>query len=222
MTSVAVIREFNIPRRRRPRKRPLKTEFAFFQSLSWLFQLAYFVKCKRTILEFRKRKKIWSLLVYVLHKTWIRYFQLVVLQWRQRNVQDRVINANTELLLCLFNPLLLLTFSLPLPSPSPSPSPSWHLKLPITAVVNDAYFIKPLLCFKMEGLNFNFSLLLYRVFRVCLQINCLVFIHNSPRIFKWGLVVFWTGTRRFWTGTLDFFTRWASGLTITVFNKITE
>ena len=28
-----------------------KSEFAFFQSLSWLFQLAYFVKCKQTLLE---------------------------------------------------------------------------------------------------------------------------------------------------------------------------
>ena len=28
-----------------------KSEFAFFQSLSWLFQLTYFVKCKQTLLE---------------------------------------------------------------------------------------------------------------------------------------------------------------------------
>ena len=28
-----------------------KSEFAFFQYLSWLFQLAYFVKCKQTLLE---------------------------------------------------------------------------------------------------------------------------------------------------------------------------
>ena len=28
-----------------------KREFTFFQFLSWLFQLAYFVKCKRTLLE---------------------------------------------------------------------------------------------------------------------------------------------------------------------------
>ena len=33
------------------RKRRMKSEFAFFQSLSWLFQLAYFVKCKQTLLE---------------------------------------------------------------------------------------------------------------------------------------------------------------------------
>ena len=55
-----------------------KSEFIFFQSLSWLFQLADFVKCKRTLLElnFYKpspsswREWILSLLVYVLYKTW--------------------------------------------------------------------------------------------------------------------------------------------------------
>ena len=55
-----------------------KSEFTFFQSLSWLFQLAYFVKCKRTLLELNFyqpypsswREWILSLLVYVLHKTW--------------------------------------------------------------------------------------------------------------------------------------------------------
>ena len=34
-----------------PRKRRMKSELKFFQSLSWLFQLTYFVKCKRTLLE---------------------------------------------------------------------------------------------------------------------------------------------------------------------------
>ena len=45
------IREFKIPQRRRPRKRLLQSEFAFFIPLWRLFQLAYFVKCKRTLLE---------------------------------------------------------------------------------------------------------------------------------------------------------------------------
>ena len=41
-----------IRRRWQPRKRRLKlSEFAIFQSLSWLFHLTYFVKCKRTLLE---------------------------------------------------------------------------------------------------------------------------------------------------------------------------
>ena len=43
-----VNREFKIPRRRRPRKRRLKSEFAFFQSL---LQLVYFFKYKRTLIE---------------------------------------------------------------------------------------------------------------------------------------------------------------------------
>ena len=55
-----------------------KSEFTFFQSLSWLFQLAYFVKCKRTLLELNFyqpypsswREWILSLLVNFLHKTW--------------------------------------------------------------------------------------------------------------------------------------------------------
>ena len=45
------IREFKIPLRRRPRKRLLKSKFAFFISLSRLVQFAYFVKCKRTLTE---------------------------------------------------------------------------------------------------------------------------------------------------------------------------
>ena len=44
-------REFEIPRWRRPRKRRLKSEFAFFQSLSRLLQLIYFVKSKWTVFE---------------------------------------------------------------------------------------------------------------------------------------------------------------------------
>ena len=44
-------RKFKIPRRRRPRKRGLKSEFAFFQSLSRLLQLIYLVKCKRLFLS---------------------------------------------------------------------------------------------------------------------------------------------------------------------------
>ena len=55
-----------------------KSEFTFFQSLSWLFQLAYFVKCKRTLLEpnfFQPYASSWrewilSLLVCVHRKTW--------------------------------------------------------------------------------------------------------------------------------------------------------
>ena len=55
-----------------------KVNLYFFQSLSWLFQLADFVKCRRTLLELNFYqpypsswgKWILSLLLYVLHKTW--------------------------------------------------------------------------------------------------------------------------------------------------------
>ena len=51
MLPLLVSREFKIPRPRRPRKRRLKSEFAFFQSLYRLLQLIYFVKSKRTLLS---------------------------------------------------------------------------------------------------------------------------------------------------------------------------
>ena len=51
----------------------------------------------------------------------IRHFPVVVVQWRQRNVQKKR-DARAELLFCLFKLLLFLTFSLS--------SPSWHLKVP--------------------------------------------------------------------------------------------
>ena len=73
-----------------------------------------------TISKFRKKKKILSSLVYVLYKTWkIRIFHVVVLQWRQRNVQDRVMHVQS----CCFTYSTFLTVSLS--------SPSWNLlKLP--------------------------------------------------------------------------------------------
>ena len=55
-----------------------KVNSYFFQSLSWLYQLAYFVKCKRTLLKLNFyqpypsscREWILSLLLNFLHKTW--------------------------------------------------------------------------------------------------------------------------------------------------------
>ena len=76
------VREFKIPRRRRPRKRHSKSEFALFQT------------------------------------------PVVVVQWRQRNVQKSVVHV----LSCCFaySPIAFLTFSLS--------SPSWHLKVLIVAL----------------------------------------------------------------------------------------
>ena len=48
------------------------------------------------ISKFIKSKKILSLLVYVLHKTWnYRHFHVVVVQWRQRNEQKSVMHVQS-------------------------------------------------------------------------------------------------------------------------------
>ena len=61
-----------------------------------------------TISKFIKRKKILSLLVYVLHKTCeIRHFHVVVVQWRQRNICKKG-DARAKLLCCLVKLLLFL------------------------------------------------------------------------------------------------------------------
>ena len=45
--------------------------------------------------KFRKRDKIWSLLVYALHKCRTWQFHIVVVQKRQRNVQKSVIHVQS-------------------------------------------------------------------------------------------------------------------------------
>ena len=104
-----------------------KREFPFLQFLSWLFQLAYFVKHNRTLLELNFyqpypsswREWILSLLVYVLHKTWlIRLFHRWSCSWRQTNVQKSVMHVQSVFLPC--QAIAYLTFSSPP-----------HLKLPI-------------------------------------------------------------------------------------------
>ena len=114
-------RDFETRGRRRQRKLRLRNEFAFFQSLSPLFLPTYSVKCRRTLPKLnylvsacpssRKRKTISSSLVYVLHKTWNWIFSR-----RSRAVTAKKFTkkraARAELLFCLLNRLLLLTFSL--------------------------------------------------------------------------------------------------------------
>ena len=115
---LSCMREFKIPRRLRPRKSRLKSEFAFFQSLLRLFQFAYFVKCKWTIsgaeffpiiCKFRKRKKISSSLLLFLHKTW-NYFLIGIFKSyscsracsdSKECTKKRAVRA--ELLFCPFN-----------------------------------------------------------------------------------------------------------------------
>ena len=81
------------PTTRQQRERRLKSEFAFFQSLSRLFLLTYFVKCTRTLLnlnskgpysssesEIKFRRCFFTFIKYE-----IRHFHVVVVQKRQRS-----------------------------------------------------------------------------------------------------------------------------------------
>ena len=114
-------KEFKIPRQRRPRKRRLKSEFAFFHSLSWLLQLIYFVKCKRTLFEPNSkelysssdRERKFSRRLFTSHtKREMRHFPVVVVQWWQRNVQKKR-DARAELSFaystnCFFDALVVV------------------------------------------------------------------------------------------------------------------
>lgn len=97
-------REFKILGQLWRRRCRLELDFVFFQSSPQLFQLAYFVKCKPSLLELysyelfisklRKRKIISLLLVHIPIKcdvkVHVRYFQVIVVQWWQWNVQKSV------------------------------------------------------------------------------------------------------------------------------------
>ena len=56
-------------------------------------------KFQMTISKLRKRSKISSLLVYVLHKCEIRHFYVLVVLKRERNVQKRVVHVVVVLLI---------------------------------------------------------------------------------------------------------------------------
>ena len=102
-------------RRRRLQKRPLKSEFALLQTLSRLFQLVQFVKCWQIFLELNskrlyqrsgKEKESRCPLFMSSTKREIRNFHVVVVQWRQRNVQKSVMHVQS----CCFASLNLLLF----------------------------------------------------------------------------------------------------------------
>ena len=122
-------RLFKIPRRRRPRKRRLKSEFAFFQSPSRILQLIYFVKLQgnpfwaeflRTILSSERERKFSRRFLTSSIKGEIRHFPV----YREVTAKKctKKLDARAELLFCPFNLLLFWRFSLS--------SPSWHLKVP--------------------------------------------------------------------------------------------
>ena len=92
-------RELKQQRRRRLRKRHLKSELALLQTQSRLIHLVQFVKCWQIILEFKskglycssRKEKESRCLVSTYEsseKCESGKFHVVVVQWRQRNVQE--------------------------------------------------------------------------------------------------------------------------------------
>ena len=97
-------RELKQQRWRRLRKRHLKSEVALFQTLLRLFCLIQFVKSWQFFLELnskrvyrspRKEKESRCLVFTSFTKREIRDFHVVVVQWRQRNVQKNVTHAQS-------------------------------------------------------------------------------------------------------------------------------
>ena len=86
-------------------KTPLLKWLAFFQTLSRLFQFTENVKCERVSLELiswgrdsrleRERKVRRSLFTFSIKRD-IRNFHVVVVQWRQRNVQKSVMHVQSS------------------------------------------------------------------------------------------------------------------------------
>ena len=100
--------EFNQQRRRRLRKRPgLISEVALHKTLSRLLHLVHFVKCWQYFLELNSKrlhqnsgKEIESrCLVFTVftssEKRGIRQFHVVVVHWRQRNVQKSMMQVQS-------------------------------------------------------------------------------------------------------------------------------
>ena len=85
-------------------KTPLLKWLAFFQTLSRLFQFTENVKCGRISLELiswgrdssfeRERKVRRHLFTFSINRE-IRHFHVVVVQWRQRNVQKTVLHVQS-------------------------------------------------------------------------------------------------------------------------------
>ena len=101
-------RELKQQQQRRLRKRHLKSQFPLLQTLSRLFHLVQFVKCWRIFLELNskrlyqrseKEKESRCLVFTSSTKREIRHSHIVVVQQRQRRVQEKR-GARAELLFC--------------------------------------------------------------------------------------------------------------------------
>ena len=106
-------RERKQHRRRRLRKRRLKSEVALLQTLSRLFHIVQFVKCWQFFLELNSRilnrssgeeKETRCLLFTSSTKREIMNFHVVVVQWRQRNLQKKRV-GRAKLLFCRSRPI---------------------------------------------------------------------------------------------------------------------
>ena len=150
-----------------------KNEVALLQTLSRLFYLVQFVKCWQFFLELNSKRLYRSsekeesrCLVYTSStKRSIRHFHVVVVQWRQRNVQKSVMHVQS---CCLANRNLLLSFM-----PFSLTSPSSLLKRPNRDRVNEVsptpvtariflgisginlFFPFSLHCFRMRQISFS-------------------------------------------------------------------
>ena len=89
---------------RRRQERRLKSEFAFFQSLYWLFLPTYFVNCRRTLLKLNfkgpyssseREIKFRRCLFTSSMKREIRHFRVAVVQKRERNTQKSVMHLRS-------------------------------------------------------------------------------------------------------------------------------
>ena len=152
------IRELKQQRWRRLPKRHFKSGFALLQTLSHLFQLVQLVKCWQILPEQNsktpyqtsgKEKESPCLVFTSSTQREIRHFHVVVVQWRQRNVQKKwctckiVVLPNLKL-------LLFLPFSL--------------LKLPIVYISAESKHFKGLCQSSQFWTSQNYSLF---VFRAC-------------------------------------------------------
>ena len=136
-----VVREFKQQQRRRLRKRYLKSDVALLQTLSRFFHLVQFVKSwpffwelnsKRLYQSSEKDEESRYLLFTSFTKGEITRFHVVVVQWRERNVQISVMHEYC----CCFDNLDLLLLCRSrwrrrrrcLSSPSTSLMPRAHAK----------------------------------------------------------------------------------------------
>ena len=76
--------------------------------------------CSWISIKHIQERKNFVIYVYVLHKREIRYFHVVVVQWRQRNIQKSVMHMQSCCFALSCQAIAFFTFSSPL-----------HLKLPI-------------------------------------------------------------------------------------------